>query len=91
MSSEVAPFPRVRSEPQFAHSAVRNRRASVDTGLGSRVSSGASSTFSGSPPSGSICSLAPPSKTLSEKIYVSSSFTHAHAHTHAPATRSAHF
>ena len=64
-----APFHRVRSEPQFSRSA---RRGSVDTGVGSRVSSGASSAFSGSPPSGSVCSLATPSRTLTEKIQVRS-------------------
>ena len=62
------PFHRVRSEPAF-RSLIR--RESEDTGLGSRVSSGAS-TRSSSPTgsiSASVTSLAPPS-TLAEKIKV---------------------
>jgi methylenetetrahydrofolate reductase (NADPH) len=68
MSTEER-FPRVRSEPQFSRAAVSGgRRGSVDTGVGSRASSGASSASSGSPPGGSVSSLAP-LKTLSEKIH----------------------
>lgn len=72
MSASVGePFHRVRSEPAFNRTLVGSRRDSIDTGVGSRVSSsGASSAGSSSPVNGSALSLAPP-KTLPEKIAVS--------------------